>query len=196
MTLDPPVDVVYSSPAYRCLQTLAPYIDERRQLNTAAPTKILPEKGIGEWHGTAHFEHPETAAPEVLNSEFPAYCADYVSIQEPLRSGETIPQLYERVASTLRAIVERCDADGTRVILLCTHAAVCITLGRVLTGNIPDDPSTEDYTAFTCGLSAYRRRRTRGGTKLQREKALSQSMAPGMTLRHLLPCICRRWTHP
>lgn len=162
MTLDPPIDVVYSSPYYRCLQTITPFVELKRQqsegkLDTAA-TKIRPEYGLCEFFGAAPFDHPVPAPAERLKALFPAYDQDYVSALTPSRRGETIQDLYGRVAAAVQAIIDQCDREGKRAALICTHAAVIIALGRVLSGNIPDTVETEDFQAFTCGLSVYRRR--------------------------------------
>ena len=58
----------------------------------------------------------------------------------------------------MEALIADCDRDGVRAILLCSHAAVIIALGRVLTGKMPDSVDVEDFKCFTCGLSTYRRR--------------------------------------
>ncbi|KAH6897059.1 histidine phosphatase superfamily [Thelonectria olida] len=165
MTLDPPIDVVYSSPYFRCLETIDPFVKrKRRQLeregmeDNPAVTSIRPEYGLCEFFGAAPFEHPIPAPPEKLKSLFSTYDDTYVSALAPSRNGETIQALYERVAAAVNAIIERCDLEGRRAAVLCTHAAVVIALGRVLTGRIPDDVETTDFHAYTCGLSTYRRK--------------------------------------
>jgi len=93
---------------------------------------------------------------------FPAYDVDYDTVRKASRKGETLAQLYQRVAETVRGVVERCDAEGQRAIVLCTHAAVVIALGRILTGQIPETPDVDDFGAYTCGLSTYRRKEGEG----------------------------------
>ncbi|KAK2594129.1 C6 zinc cluster transcription factor-like protein [Conoideocrella luteorostrata] len=188
MTLSPKVERVYSSPFYRCLQTMAPFIalqqqqiqngilEPGRSHASGAPdsepllpeagyavTKILPEHGIREWFGSAPFDHPEPAAPEVLKAMFPSYDETYVSAVKPSKRGETLEQLQERIAKALRVIIEQCDADGTRAIVLCSHAAVIILIGRILTGDSPATVDVDDFHAYTCGLSVYGRGHTDGG---------------------------------
>jgi transcription factor C subunit 7 len=46
ITLVPPVDVVYSSPFYRCLQTLKPTV-EKLSAQGKAGNKIKVENGLG-----------------------------------------------------------------------------------------------------------------------------------------------------
>lgn len=180
MTVDPPVEAVYSSPYYRCLQTITPFVElqqekhehgghagdndggSRAQSTSSDPpsatTMIRPEHGICEWFGSAPFEHPGPASPSVLKSLFPAFDESYVSAQYPPKRGETLAQLQARLAATMQSIIDRCDAEDRRAIVLCTHAAVVIMLGRILTGNFPETVDTDDFQAFTCGLSVYRRR--------------------------------------
>lgn len=112
---------------------------------------------------------------------FPAYDDTYVPTKTPSKQGETLAQLYTRVAATARAIIDRSDSEGHRAVVLCSHAAVVIALGRVLTGSVPDTPDVEDFQAFTCGLSLYRRQ---GGVILQdvadtRDSETSSEMALG-----------------
>jgi len=178
---DPPIERVYSSLYYRCLQTVEPFVKKTAlsplstaatpvRDNTAKATsgglRIRGETGIGEWFGAAKFEHPVPATPEVLASHFPALLdLSYTAAVVPTRMGEGVGELHDRVAATLDALVTDCDRDGIRAILLCTHAAVVIALGRVLTGRMPESIEAEDFGAFTCGLSVYRRRESGSGDK-------------------------------
>lgn len=153
LTLTPPIDAIYSSPYYRCLQTITPYVNLK-----GSNALIRPEHGIAEYFGSAPFNHPEPANSDVLKAMFPSYDVDYDTVKKASRKGETLTQLYERVAETVRGVVQRCDAEGHRAIVLCTHAAVVIALGRILTGQIPETPDVDDFGAYTCGLSTYRRK--------------------------------------
>ena len=74
--------------------------------------------------------------------------------------GETIDMLHDRLAYTLHQIIRQGDRDpnGPRAILLCSHAAAIIALGRVLTGDMPDDFATDDFQCYTAGLSTFKRR--------------------------------------
>jgi transcription factor C subunit 7 len=49
--LDPKIERIYSSPFYRCLETINP-LAEKLDLH------ILCDNGIGEWYGTARFGTP------------------------------------------------------------------------------------------------------------------------------------------
>ncbi|KAK8126740.1 uncharacterized protein PG998_002499 [Apiospora kogelbergensis] len=184
LQVDPPIDQVYSSPYYRCLQTISPFVAlklKKRKDVAAADTDaaaageggggkggpgIRVEAGISEWYGLAPWEHPTSAPLAELTTLFPAAPLDdqYRSRVVPPRHGESIAQLHDRVAAAIGAIIEQSDREGARAIVLNTHAAVMIALGRVLTGRMPTSVDEEDFKAFTCGLSIYRRRPSRTPT--------------------------------
>ena len=50
------------------------------------------------------------------------------------------------------------SGGGERAILICTHAASMIAIGRALTGRMPEDVCEDDFGTFTCGVSKFRRR--------------------------------------
>ncbi|TLS31010.1 hypothetical protein PpBr36_03490 [Pyricularia pennisetigena] len=204
----PPIERVYSSPFYRCLQTIEPFVRSKLEegnqegqvtvggkdnandlksavdrvdaaLNSSSSSlttpasssgsssdakalpliKIRAEPGLGEWFGTAHFDHPAPAPVEELSTLFPGILDQgYSPALTPTSRGESIEQLHDRVALAVLEIIKRCDAEGVRSVVLCTHAAVVIALGRVLTGHMPADITVDDFHAYTCGLSVYRRR--------------------------------------
>ncbi|KAI1353037.1 histidine phosphatase superfamily [Xylaria sp. FL0043] len=164
LSLNPPIDQVYSSPYYRCLQTISPFVSRRNSgqnkvlaSDPRSRLSIRVESGLSEWYGQAHFEHPTSAPWTELNALFADLDADYVSSPAPPRRGESISQLYERVASCIETIIAQCDREGKKSVLISTHAAPVVALGRVLTAKVPDDETLEDFKAFTCGLSKYRR---------------------------------------
>lgn len=80
-------------------------------------------------------------------------------------------QLHNRLATALEGIIADVDAEITAVeadlppqkrtnksLLICSHAAPLIAMGRALTGCMPEDSSVEDFAVFTAGLSTFRRR--------------------------------------
>lgn len=162
LVADPPVERVYSSMYYRCLQTVEPFVRKVAETKTASGARLLirGETGLGEWYGAANFEHPVPATHDVLQPLFPGLLdPEYRPLVVPTCTGEGVDDLHDRVAKTLDALVTKCDREGVRAVLLCSHAAVVIALGRVLTGHMPESIDVEDFRAFTCGLSAYRRRK-------------------------------------
>ncbi|KAK3997248.1 phosphoglycerate mutase [Cladorrhinum sp. PSN332] len=158
LSASPQIDRVYSSLYYRCLQTVEPYVRQ-------SPHKVKGETGIGEWYGSAPFQHPVPASLDTLGPLFPDMLdLNYKPRVIPTRMGESVDELHDRVALTMNKLIEECDRDGVKSVLLCSHAATIIALGRVLTGNMPENIEVEDFKAFTCGLSVYRRRQSPPGT--------------------------------
>ncbi|KAK4199045.1 putative transcription factor tau 55 kDa subunit [Triangularia verruculosa] len=160
---EPPIERVYSSLYYRCLQTVEPFV--RKAIVTDKCLSIRGETGLGEWYGAANFEHPVPASHETLRPLFPGLLdEEYKPLVTPTRMGEGVNELHDRVARTMNELIAQCDREGVRAVLLCSHAATIIALGRVLTGNMPESIDTEDFRAFTCGLSVYRRRTASAGS--------------------------------
>jgi len=167
MGVRPPVELVYSSPYFRCLQTAEPFVKLRLQQlqGEAGPMSttnqvefaLRAEAGLSEWYGSAPFEHPTSASLATLKALFPVLDETYPSVVVPPRRGESLAELHDRVALALQGIIDQCDRAGVRAILLCSHAATVIAAGRVLTGSMPEDVGEDDFRAFTCGLSVYRR---------------------------------------
>lgn len=114
----------------------------------------------------------------------------YTPLLQPSSRGETIAQLHNRVATALEGIIADVDAEVTALekdipvdqrtsksILICSHAAPLIAMGRALTGNMPDDSSVEDFFVFTAGLSTFRRR----GNSKRRDESRDGSLLAGGT---------------
>lgn len=120
--------------------------------------KIRGENGVGEWYGTARFDHPSPADPKLLKTLFSRYDEEYRPRIRPSVNGETIADLHDRTAYALHKIIEQADKEGVKAIIICTHAATLIAIGRVLTGQMPSDWSEEDFRPFTCGLSTFVRK--------------------------------------
>jgi transcription factor C subunit 7 len=136
--------------------------------STADPNAklIRGENGVGEWYGTARFDHPSPAEPGHLKRLFPRhYDENYKPIIKPNVTGETIADLHDRTAYALHRIIEKSDREGVKAILICTHAATLIAIGRALVGRMPEDIAEEDFRPFTCGVSTFVRRK---GSKAQK----------------------------
>ncbi|KAJ5764984.1 Histidine phosphatase superfamily clade-1 [Penicillium odoratum] len=205
---------VYSSPFYRCLQTIQPSVEELKKqsqghadsetglgaIDPASNFEVRIENGIGEWFGpTTFFEHPPHPTPETMQQHFPSIVPQnplsiYSPILHPSRQGETILQLHNRLATALAGIIADLDAEITALesntpseqrtsksVLICSHAAPLIAMGRVLTGRMPEDPSEEDFFVFTSGLSTFRRRTLDAGNHVKR-KSSPDDLAEGTEL--------------
>lgn len=157
MTLEPPIECFYSSPFYRCIQTIDPTLELLEQQGKSGQ-KIRGDNGIGEWYGTARFDHPSPATPDLLNSLFPRYDTQYQPTIVPSVNGESIADLHDRIAYALHKIIERSDREGVKAIIICSHAASILAIGRALTGRMPDDIEEQDFKPFTCGLSKFSRK--------------------------------------
>lgn len=164
------------------METLAPTVEKLRERGLGGG-EIRGDNGLGyaflaacgvhrrgradrvvflhrEWYGTARFDHPSPGTPDVLRKFFPTYSQTYTPTVIPSRNGETIDQLHDRCAYAMSHIIADLDAEvpEPKAVLLCTHAASLIAIGRVLTGNMPEDANAEDFKPFTCGLSKFVRR--------------------------------------
>ncbi|EZF30320.1 hypothetical protein H109_00277 [Trichophyton interdigitale MR816] len=166
---------VYSSPFYRCLQTIQPTVEALRGFEQKgnADLRVRVENGLGEWFGySSFFTHPSPASIKDLDPLFPSLIdPSYTAHVYPNPSGETIAQLHDRVATALDAIIADVDreiqeyerthpgkARESHAIIICGHAAPLIAMGRALTGNMPEDSSTDDFKVYTAGMSTFKRR--------------------------------------
>lgn len=165
ISLDPSIDAFYSSPFYRCLQTINPTLAKLETLDpSASALKIRGDNGVGEWYGTARFDHPQAAEPKLLNELFPKFDLAYKPSITPSVNGESIAELHDRTAYALHRIIERSDQEGAKAIIICTHAATLIAIGRALTGHMPENIEEQDFNPFTCGLSKFVRKSTGAGS--------------------------------
>ena len=111
-----------------------------------------------EWYGLARFTHPAPASPALLQTLFRSYDSKYKPSIIPSSSGEDIPTLHDRCAYALSYIISNADAEDAASsqrhqketsILICTHAASMIAIGRVLTGHMPDNAYVQDFKTYT-----------------------------------------------
>jgi len=116
--------------------------------------------GNSEFFGRAHFHHPTPPHLELLTPHFQNLDLEYESVHVPVSTGEMIVELHERVRKALDHIVTTLDKDPEqpKSVLLCSHAATIIAAGRVLTGQMPQNPDEDDFQCYTAGLSKFGRR--------------------------------------
>jgi len=103
---------------------------------------IYLDEGIGEWYGLLHHSTSPDHPTPLSVTEWPRFFPDIEFRQGETgiignRRGETMTQVHQRAKRALDSIVERADQGGLDTIILCTHAATNIALGRALTGD-PD----------------------------------------------------------
>lgn len=144
---------------YRCLQTLQP-TTSRLFSEGKAGGKIRIDHGLGEFYGKASFTHPTPPDLKILKPFFEGLDHEYVGPHKAHENGELILELHERVGRAIAGIIETLDKDpeGPKTLLICTHAATMICLGRVLTGKMPEDPDEDDFQCYTASLSTFKRR--------------------------------------
>ncbi|KAE8149432.1 histidine phosphatase superfamily [Aspergillus avenaceus] len=191
---------IYSSPFYRCLQTIQPGVEALKEqqhssnqnnaIDSEADLNVRIENGLGEWFGpTTFFNHPSPATPKTLETHFPTLSPSttYNPHLIPSTRGELIAELHDRVATALAGIIADVDAEITelektqpatsKAILICAHAAPLIAMGRVLTGVMPEDSGVEDFHVFTAGLSTFVRRNS--ASSIPSSSSSSSSSGPG-----------------
>ncbi|KAJ5581595.1 hypothetical protein N7535_000215 [Penicillium sp. DV-2018c] len=153
---------IYSSPFYRCIQTIQPTVEELKRIHAASASADSQLAGQ-----TGSIDRDAELDIRLENG----LGQTYVPLLIPSRRGETIAQLHNRVATALEGIIADVDAEiskseaelapserTSKSILICAHAAPLIAMGRALTGRMPDDSSEEDFNVFTAGLSTFKRR--------------------------------------
>ncbi|PGH15905.1 hypothetical protein AJ79_02072 [Helicocarpus griseus UAMH5409] len=197
---------VYCSPFYRCLQTIQPTVEalkarQQGERKGYVDLDVRMENGLCDWFGaSSYFTHPGPSTPEKLQSLFPTILASpetstntssrYQPHIYPSPNGESILKLHNRLATTLHAIIAEVDAEldayerdnpterQSHAIIICTHAAPLIAIGRALTGNMPEDTCVEDFRPFTAGLSTFVRRGRGDGGIEDGEEEISGKKVP------------------
>lgn len=131
LSLPHPPQRIYCSPYYRCIQTIIP-------LARALKVPVYLDEGIGEWYGLLHYgsspDHPTPLSVEKWPKFFPdVEFRDGITGIVGERRGETMAGIHDRVQEALDKIIKNADDEGLETIILCTHAATNIALGRALT---------------------------------------------------------------
>lgn len=113
-----------------------------------------------EFFGTARFSHPSPATTAGLAKHFEFIDQSYKPSIRPSSHGETLQALHDRYAYALHRMVQLLDSHPRRPrsVLICTHAAGMICIGRTLTGHVPEDLTEEDFRCGTCALSRFDRK--------------------------------------
>ncbi|KAK2792624.1 hypothetical protein FQN52_003129 [Onygenales sp. PD_12] len=179
---------IYCSPFYRCLQTIQPTVEALRARQEVerkgdVDLDVRLENGLGEWFGSSStFTHPSPPTPSTLQPLFPTLLPapapapsstpnNHTPHLRPSPNGENIATLHNRLATTLHLLIAQVDAElaiyernhpseanQSRAILICSHAAPIIAMGRALTGRMPGDTAVEDFRPFTASLATFVRR--------------------------------------
>ncbi|WVQ97675.1 hypothetical protein IAU59_004789 [Kwoniella sp. CBS 9459] len=172
----PTPELVFSSPFYRCIQTALPTLQalglHESPTGTTETTGgvaagsssragIKLEHGVQEWfspvkEGTGL--HPRPGSSKTLKQHFPPNSLDetYESTVYASRSGETIHGLHDRADLFVEAFVGKIEElyPDVRSVVIFSHAAAVIALGRALTGD-----RSLNVIAGTTTTSLYKRKR-------------------------------------
>lgn len=143
--VEPRIQRLYCSPFYRCIQTAEPTCK-------LLDLQVYLENGIGEWYDKTRESHPDPAPPSTMKRLFPDLIKeDYEPVLRVSTSGETINEHHERCQLAMKKLVsELKNEPEVKTVLLVTHAAPKIAIGRALTGN----PS-EDVRTGVCSVDKY-----------------------------------------
>lgn len=103
--------------------------------------------------------HPRPPCAKVLKEHFPLIDLETHSSSPLLiapQTGESFQGIHDRALAFLRLLAAhlRAQHPEVRSVLLVSHAATVIALGRALLG---DTAQTREVRAGTCSLSSYRR---------------------------------------
>lgn len=164
------------------MQTITPTVTllNSTRPSSAPPLKIRVENGLGEFYGLARFDHPSPAPLDTLHTHFEDLDGAYQLVIRPSVNGESVECLHDRIAYALHHVIKKLDSDpdGPRALLICTHAASMIAIGRVLTGRMPEDHGEEDFKCFTCSLSRFERKQKKADAEEEPEPPTWDSQSP------------------
>jgi transcription factor C subunit 7 len=160
-----PPQMVFSSPFYRCVETIHPTAD---RLNL----QVHPERGLGEWFKPDRAIIPVPASHETLNSFFNTVPSKMDWVWDtviPSLSGETEESIFTRCQNFWVAFIPKFEEQYPNIesIVLVTHAATKIALGMALAGysGVRDylgekdggDGKTTRIGGSTCSVDGYKR---------------------------------------
>ena len=145
--------LVICSPYTRCIKTALPLVK-------SLGLELCVEPGLAEWFApvwpTHTGKHPSPRAAEHVAPHFPAVSLRWTPLLYPNPDGESIPALHMRMRECVRRIDDRCTAWGIDRVLLVSHAASAIALGRMLqTQGTFEDVCDKPIHAATASLSKY-----------------------------------------
>lgn len=141
---------IYASSLFRTLQTATPPAE-------ALSLPIEVEHGLSEWlYPVKRGRHPRSLPASQLSTWFPHIKPSNrdCSLLYPTQKGETSAEFHERVKEVVARIIDKLDREGVvETVLLSTHAATSIAIGRALVGD-----SEREIRAGTCAVGKYVRK--------------------------------------
>ncbi|KAH3668454.1 hypothetical protein OGAPHI_002208 [Ogataea philodendri] len=160
--VDPKPQLIFSSPFYRCVETIQPTAKE-------LGLSIFLDRGIGEWYRPNRPTIPEPANIAVLSQYFQDLSDKWPpDTVVPSDKGEEEDELMQRCREFWTKFIPKVESQFPKAssIILVTHAAVKIALGMTLLGYTNtreflkpehggDGVSTRIH-ASTCSLDCYK----------------------------------------
>lgn len=147
-------ELVVSSPYSRCITTILPTVER-------LGIELVVEPGLSEWFAPVWPEtsgqHPSPRRAEHVQRHFAGVSTRWTPLLYPDPRGETVRDVHERVYECFRRIEARLDAWGIRRVLLVSHAASIIALGRMLLSDGDVGRATQPVRAGTASVSKYTR---------------------------------------
>lgn len=144
--------LVISSPFSRCITTAMPTV-ERLDL------ELVVEPGLAEWFPpvwpTDTGVHPSPPRAEQVQDYFPRVSTRWSPLMYPDPEGETIADVHHRMYACFERLNRRCEEWGIRRVLLVSHAASSIALGRMLLTAGQVEHAKHDIRAGTASVSKY-----------------------------------------
>lgn len=143
--------LIVSSPYYRCLQTSRPTAELLK-------LELVAEPGLSEWFPTATPNtgiHPSPARASFMKEHIPQLSLSWSPLLYPNTQGESVSELHARARKALELIESRCTQLGVKRVLICSHAATIIAMGRVLLDDDHDGKRKLEVGAGTATLSKY-----------------------------------------
>ncbi|KAI5479846.1 hypothetical protein MNV49_002404 [Pseudohyphozyma bogoriensis] len=114
---------------------------------------ILVEHGVGEWYlPVRRGLHPRSHPAATLKTWFPTIDPSaHDSLVYPTQKGESIVQIHDRAEDIIRRLVAKLDkVEGLRTVVIYTHAATNIAMGRALVGD-----REREIRSATCSVGKY-----------------------------------------
>ncbi|PKI83777.1 hypothetical protein MVES1_002091 [Malassezia vespertilionis] len=153
--------LVVSSPYTRCVRTAIPVVE-------GVECPLVIEPGLAEWFAPVWPEntgaHGTPPSGEHVANFFPQVDTSWTPLLYPDPLGETVEDLHHRMYECLRRIDARCKKLGVERVLIVSHAASIIALGRMLLGGgrygeqksypvLAGTASVSKYVAENCGAN-------------------------------------------
>ncbi|WFD43958.1 hypothetical protein MPSI1_002623 [Malassezia psittaci] len=158
MPADERPELVISSPYSRCITTALPTVER-------LGVELVVEPGLAEWFPPVWPEdtglHPSPRRAEHVQPYYPTVSTRWTPLLYPDPRGETVQDVHQRVFECFRRIEIRLNDWKVKRVLLVSHAASIIALGRMLLSDGDYSIAAQPIKAPTASVSKYQRDTTR-----------------------------------